>query len=59
VGQRPRDQVCLIVAAFAEAVGMQRNGHYNVRPEFGRLSSEDFGQSGSEPIAEPGDLFVL
>jgi hypothetical protein len=49
----------LIVAAFAEAVGMQRNRDYNVRPEFGRLPSDDFGQSGSEPITEPGDLFVL
>ena len=49
----------MIVAAFAKAVGMQRNGDYNVRPEFGRLPSEDFGQSGSEPITEPCDLFVL
>lgn len=49
----------MIVAAFAKAVGMQWNGDYNVRPETGRLPSEDFGQSGSEPITEPGDLFVL
>jgi hypothetical protein len=49
----------LIVAAFAKAVGMQRDGDYNVRSEFGRLPSEDFGQSGSEPITEPCDLFVL
>ena len=49
----------MIVAAFAKAVGMQRNGDYNVRPEFGSLPSEEFGQSGSEPITEPGDLFVL
>ena len=49
----------MVVATFAKAIGVKRDGNYYVGLEMIRLSRHDFGQLGSEPIAEAGDLFVF
>lgn len=52
-GQRPRDQLRLLVAALAKAVRMRWNRHYEAGSRLAALARNHFGQPSGKPAAQP------
>jgi hypothetical protein len=51
------NELGLIIATLALAVGVQWYGNHNVGAELFRLARDHFGEPESEPIAEAGQFF--